>query len=84
MSLINSLRKGCADVFNAFLVSTAKYAGFWEFPRIDATRFIPNRVIPFSKAVSKSLRILTAGFISSRTTAGLNGYGEIPESMSAG
>jgi len=56
MSLINSLRKGCADVFNAFLVSTAKYAGFWEFPRIDATQFIPNRVIPFSKAVSKSLR----------------------------
>lgn len=56
MSLINSLRKGCADVFNAFLVSTAKYAGFWEFPRIDATQFIPNRVLPFSKAVSKSLR----------------------------
>lgn len=51
MSLANSQRKGCKDVFNAFLVSTATYAGFLEFPRIKPTYDIPNRVIAFSKAI---------------------------------
>lgn len=52
MSKINSLRKGCKDVFNSFLVKSASYAGFFEFPKIKPTYSIPNRVIPFSKAIS--------------------------------
>ena len=34
MSRINCMRKGCVDVFNAFLVSVAQYAGLFEFPSI--------------------------------------------------
>ncbi|MDO4939250.1 MAG: DUF4417 domain-containing protein [Lachnospiraceae bacterium] len=52
MSKINSQRKGCKDVFNAFLVTVAKYAGLFEFPMILATYKIPNRLIAFSKAIS--------------------------------
>lgn len=52
MSKINSQRKCCKDVFNAFLVAFATYAGIFEFPRIRPTYFIPNRVIAFSKAIS--------------------------------
>jgi len=52
MSKINSQRKCCKDVFNAFLVAFATYAGVFEFPRIRPTYFIPNRVIAFSKAIS--------------------------------
>ena len=54
MSLINSQRKGCRDVFNAFLVTLAYYAGVFEFPVIQPTRWIPNRLIAFSKAVSNT------------------------------
>lgn len=52
MSKINSQRKCCKDVFNAFLVAFATYAGVFEFPRIKPTYYIPNRVIAFSKAIS--------------------------------
>ncbi len=52
MSKINSIRKGCKDVFNAFLVAYAVYAGLFEFPVIKPTNCIPNRLIPFSKAIS--------------------------------
>ena len=52
MSKINSQRSGCKDVFNAFLVRLATYAGDYEFPCINATQSTPNRLIPFSKAVS--------------------------------
>lgn len=52
MSKINSQRKCCKDVFNAFLVAFATYAGIFEFPRIRPTYFIPNSVIAFSKAIS--------------------------------
>jgi len=52
MSKINSQRKCCKDVFNAFLVVFATYAGIFEFPEIKPTYFIPNRVIAFSKAIS--------------------------------
>jgi hypothetical protein len=52
MSKVNSKRKGCKDVFNAFLVSDASYAGLFEFPVIDPTYWIPNRLIRFSKAIS--------------------------------
>ena len=54
MSLINSQRKGCRDVFNAFLLTLAYYAGVFEFPVIRPTRWIPNRLIAFSKAVSNT------------------------------
>ncbi len=52
MSQINSNRKGCKDVFNAFLVSTATYAGVFEIPCIKPCNEIPKRVIAFSKAIS--------------------------------
>lgn len=52
MSRVNSQRKSCIDVFNAFLVSLATYAGVFEFPIIKPTYIIPNRLIAFSKAIS--------------------------------
>ncbi|MDO4961410.1 MAG: DUF4417 domain-containing protein [Eubacteriales bacterium] len=52
MSVINSQRKSCKDVFNAFLVALAYYAGVFEFPIIQPTYFIPNKLIAFSKAIS--------------------------------
>lgn len=52
MSRINCLRKGCIDVFNAFLVSVAQYTGLFEFPCIRAISECPNKLISFSKAVS--------------------------------
>ncbi len=52
MSRINSARRGCKDVFNAFLVSTATYDGLFEFPCIAACNEVPRRVISFSKAIS--------------------------------
>ena len=52
MSKVNSQRKCCKDVFNAFLVSSATYAGDYEFPCISATEQIPNRLISFTKALA--------------------------------
>lgn len=52
MSKVNAQRKGCKDVFNAFLVALAYYAGAFEFPIIQPTYWIPNRLIAFSKALS--------------------------------
>lgn len=52
MSKINSKRKSCKDVFNAFLVSVATYVGMYEFPKIRPTYYVPNRLIAFSKAIS--------------------------------
>ncbi len=52
MSRINSQRKGCKDVFNAFLVTLARYAGLFEFPCILPTYGVPNKLIAFSKAIS--------------------------------
>lgn len=52
MSKENNIRKGCKDVFNAFLVTLATYAGFLEFPIIKPCYDIPNRVIPFSRCIS--------------------------------
>lgn len=52
MSRINSQRKSCKDVFNAFLVASATYAGEYEFPCIGATEQIPNRLISFTKALT--------------------------------
>ena len=52
MSKLKSQSKGCKDVFNAFLVSLAFFAGIFEFPIIQPTHWIPNKLIPFSKAIS--------------------------------
>ena len=52
MSRINSQRKNCKDVFNAFLVASATYAGKYEIPCISATESIPNRLISFTKALT--------------------------------
>ena len=52
MSLTNSMRRNCRDVFNSFLVRFAEFAGLFEFPVIKPTNRIPNRLIPFSRAIS--------------------------------
>ena len=49
---LNSVRSSCKDVWNAFLVSCASYAGIFEFPVIQPTYQIPNRLIAFFKAIS--------------------------------
>ena len=54
MSIINSARSGCKDVFHSYLVSTAHYAGELELPIIAPEYIIPKRLIPFSKALSCS------------------------------
>lgn len=51
MEKLKSKRKSCKDVFNAFLVRFAIYAGIFEFPVIQPTNEIPNRLIAFSKAI---------------------------------
>lgn len=38
-------------MWNAFLVSSADYEGFYEFPVIQSENSVPNRLIPFSKAI---------------------------------
>ena len=50
MSKENSTRTGCKDVFRAFLVKNARYAGDLEIPCIEAEDQLPTRLIPFSKA----------------------------------
>lgn len=52
MTKPNCERSGCKDVFNAFLVALAHYAGLFEFPIIEPTYWIPNKLISFSKAIS--------------------------------
>lgn len=52
MAKLQSKRKNCRDVFNAFLVALAYYAGIFEFPIIQPVYDKPNRLIVFSKAIS--------------------------------
>ena len=52
MSQVNSTRNGCKDVFHAFLVENATYAGDLEIPRIAPEDSLPMELIRFSKAVS--------------------------------
>ena len=54
MSLTNSMRRNCRDVFKSFLVKFAEYAGLFEFPVIKKTQRVPNKLIPFSKALSST------------------------------
>ena len=42
------------DVFHAFLVENAEYSGKIELPRLITSNKLPNKVITFSKAMSKS------------------------------
>lgn len=51
MSNTNSTRNGCKDVFHAFLVKNAVYAGELEFPTLISESETPNRLIAFSKAI---------------------------------
>ena len=51
MSQINSTRPGCKDVFHAFMVQNATYEGNIEIPCIKPETKLPEKLIPFSKAV---------------------------------
>ncbi|MDP4118737.1 MAG: DUF4417 domain-containing protein [Bacillota bacterium] len=42
------------DIFHAFLVEDANYEGFFEMPKVITSSLIPEKVITFSKAMSKS------------------------------
>lgn len=44
---------GCRDVFHAFMVRNAKFDGKEEIPCVKTTSLIPQRLIPFSKAISE-------------------------------
>lgn len=48
----NKINSGCKDVFHAFLVESAEYAGNEEFPVIRTSKLIPEKVITFSKALT--------------------------------
>lgn len=51
MSKENSTRSGCKDVFHAFLVKNAKYDTKLEIPCIKPESSVPQKLIPFSKAI---------------------------------
>ena len=42
------------DVFHSFLVKDADYEGYIELPKIKTSNLIPKKLVPFSKAMSKS------------------------------
>ena len=52
MSEENCTRRGCKDVFHAFLVQNAEFDGKLEIPCIAPEKFVPHKLIPFSKALS--------------------------------
>ena len=52
MSQVNCTRKGCKDVFHAFMVRNATYEGDLEIPCIAPETAIPTKLISFSKAIS--------------------------------
>ena len=41
------------DVFHSFLVKNADYEGYIELPKLKTSNFIPEKLISFSKAMSK-------------------------------
>lgn len=51
MSVINSTRRGCKDVFHAFLVKNATYDTNLEIPCVKPDNCIPQKLISFSKAI---------------------------------
>ncbi|SCY23281.1 protein of unknown function [Lachnospiraceae bacterium XPB1003] len=54
MSRINGARRGCKDVFNAYLVENASYDGFLEIPTIEYGIYKPRKLISFSKCLSST------------------------------
>ena len=42
------------DTFRSFLVKDAEYDGHIELPKLKTSKFIPEKLVSFSKAVSKS------------------------------
>ena len=54
MSEENGARKGCKDVFRAFLVKNATYSGTFEIPSLPTSHDIPNKLIPFSKCIGST------------------------------
>lgn len=52
MSKVNSARSGCRDVFRAFLVNNAQFDSALEIPCIAPEASLPEKMIPFSKAIS--------------------------------
>jgi hypothetical protein len=46
----NCTRKGCKDIFRAFLVKDADYEGEEEIPCVRTSNLIPTRAVAFSKA----------------------------------
>lgn len=54
MAYMQSLRSGCKDVFNSYLVSDATYDGELEIPNLSATNDIPESLIPFSQALNST------------------------------
>lgn len=42
------------DVFRSYLVENADYEGYFELPVIKTSDLLPNKVVTFSKAMSKS------------------------------
>ena len=42
------------DVFHSYLVEDADYEGYIELPKIRTSNLIPHKLVPFSKAMSKS------------------------------
>lgn len=51
MARENCTRSGCKDVFHAFMVETAAFSGALEMPCVKKQNQLPNRLVPFSKAV---------------------------------
>lgn len=51
MAKINDERNGCVDVFGAFLVKNAVFAGAAEIPCIAAEKRLPTELISFSKCI---------------------------------
>ena len=49
---ILTTRKEQKDVFHAFLVKNANYAGNEEIPHVKTSNLLPEKVISFSKAVT--------------------------------
>ena len=54
------MEKEKQDVFRAFLVENADYAGKIELPKLKTSDSIPEKVITFSKAMSKNCKDFSA------------------------
>lgn len=52
MSKRNCIRTGCKDVFHAFLVQNAEFSEGLEFPCVKPEGHVPNKMVPFSQAIS--------------------------------